>query len=114
MLSLSKRESEVNRNSKFRTHPCPPFGKEEWPANSVMRFRLLIGALIISVVAPLAWGAETKIVILHTNDLHGHITSWQGWEGDLAGKTVDGFDRSPVEYLKAAMESPRQSRRPGC
>ncbi|SDZ93151.1 hypothetical protein [Nitrosospira multiformis] len=71
-------------------------------ANSVMRFRLLIGALIISLVAPLAWGAETKVVILHTNDLHGHITSWQGWEGDLAGKTTGGFDRLASRVSKSS------------
>ena len=32
--------------------------------------------------------ATSVVMILHTNDLHGHITPWQGWEGDLAGKTV--------------------------
>lgn len=36
---------------------------------------------------------ETRLVILHTNDLHGHVTPWWGWPGDLAGKTVGGFDR---------------------
>jgi 2',3'-cyclic-nucleotide 2'-phosphodiesterase (5'-nucleotidase family) len=36
---------------------------------------------------------EIHLVILHTNDIHGHMTSWQGWEGDLAGKTIGGFDR---------------------
>lgn len=33
------------------------------------------------------------IVLLHTNDLHGHLTSWQGWEGELEGKRIGGFDR---------------------
>ena len=33
------------------------------------------------------------LTILHTNDLHGHLTPWQGWEGDLAGKTIGGFER---------------------
>jgi 5'-nucleotidase len=70
-----------------------------------MRFRLLIGVLMVSGVAQLAWGAETRVVILHTNDLHGHITSWQGWEGDLAGKTVGGFDR-----LATAVEGLRRNR----
>lgn len=31
--------------------------------------------------------------ILHTNDIHGHLTPWRGWEGELAGKTVGGMDR---------------------
>ena len=33
------------------------------------------------------------VVILHTNDIHGHLTPWQGWEGDLKGKTVGGLGR---------------------
>ncbi|MBI3654209.1 MAG: 5'-nucleotidase C-terminal domain-containing protein [Acidobacteria bacterium] len=33
------------------------------------------------------------IVILHTNDIHGHLHSWQGWDQDLAGQTVGGLDR---------------------
>ena len=32
----------------------------------------------------------TTITLLHTNDLHGHLTSWLGWEGDLQGKTIGG------------------------
>lgn len=33
------------------------------------------------------------VVILHTNDIHGHLTAWEGWEGDLKGKTVGGLGR---------------------
>ena len=33
------------------------------------------------------------IVILHTNDLYGHLTGWRGWEGDLKGKPIGGFSR---------------------
>ena len=33
------------------------------------------------------------IVILHTNDLDGHLTGWHGWEGDLKGKYVGGLSR---------------------
>lgn len=33
------------------------------------------------------------IVLLHTNDVHGHLTSWKGWEGDLENKQVGGLDR---------------------
>ena len=32
-----------------------------------------------------------KLVILHTNDLHGHLTPWQGWDGDLKGKRIGGL-----------------------
>ncbi len=38
-------------------------------------------------------GRATKLTILHTNDIHGHLTAWKGWEGDLKGKTVGGFGR---------------------
>lgn len=33
------------------------------------------------------------VVILHTNDIHGHLTPWKGWEGDLKDKTVGGLGR---------------------
>lgn len=32
-----------------------------------------------------------KLVILHTNDIHGHLDPWQGWEGALKGKTIGGL-----------------------
>jgi len=48
--------------------------------------------------------AETVLVILHTNDFDGHVTAWQGWEGELAGKTIGGFAR-----LAAAVKSARQN-----
>ena len=32
-----------------------------------------------------------KLVILHTNDIHGHLDPWQGWEGVLKGKTIGGL-----------------------
>ena len=34
-----------------------------------------------------------KLVILHSNDLHGHLTPWQGWEVDLKGKPVGRLAR---------------------
>lgn len=36
---------------------------------------------------------ERTVVLLHTNDLHGHLTPWRGWEGELEGKTLGGMDR---------------------
>jgi len=30
---------------------------------------------------------------LHTNDIHGHLTAWKGWEGDLKDKMIGGFGR---------------------
>lgn len=32
-----------------------------------------------------------QLTILHTNDIHGHLTPWRGWEGELADKTVGGL-----------------------
>ena len=32
-----------------------------------------------------------RLTILHTNDLHGHLVPWVGWEGDLKGKTIGGL-----------------------
>lgn len=45
----------------------------------------------------------TGFTILHTNDIHGHVTAWRGWEGDLAGKTVGGMDRlgSAIKQVRA-------------
>jgi 5'-nucleotidase/UDP-sugar diphosphatase len=44
------------------------------------------------------------IVLLHTNDIHGHLTAWRGWEGDLKDRTVGGLDRlaSAVAVVRAA------------
>ena len=42
------------------------------------------------------------VTILHTNDLHGHIRPWRGWEGELAGKTVGGSTASRRSCSKCA------------
>lgn len=34
---------------------------------------------------------SARVTILHTNDLHGHVSAWQGWEGQLAGKKLGGM-----------------------
>lgn len=57
--------------------------------------------LMIQLVSPLITeagdkkmsGTTSTITILHTNDLHGHLTGWPGWEGPFAGKTLGGADR---------------------
>ncbi len=38
-----------------------------------------------------ASGNAAVLTILHTNDIHGHLTAWQGWEGNLKGKTIGGL-----------------------
>ena len=37
--------------------------------------------------------SSPTFTILHTNDIHGHLESWQGWEGDLKNQSVGGLDR---------------------
>ena len=37
--------------------------------------------------------AVATVVILDTNDIHGHLTAWKGWEGDLKDKMIGGFGR---------------------
>lgn len=55
---------------------------------------LALACITSSIAEPVSReGTETRLVILHTNDLHGHITSWQGWQGDLANKKIGGFSR---------------------
>jgi 5'-nucleotidase / UDP-sugar diphosphatase len=42
------------------------------------------------------------LTLLHTNDMHGHLDSWMGWEGDLRGRKLGGFD-----VLAAAIQQVR-------
>jgi 2',3'-cyclic-nucleotide 2'-phosphodiesterase (5'-nucleotidase family) len=46
-----------------------------------------------------------KIVILHSNDIHGHLTAWTGWEGELKGKTVGGLVRLAGAVAQAHKEN---------
>lgn len=58
-------------------------------------YRLLPAfALVMLSAAPLqAQQPSRTITILHTNDIHGHLSPWQGWEGELENKTVGGMNR---------------------
>jgi 5'-nucleotidase / UDP-sugar diphosphatase len=47
---------------------------------------------------------KRNLTILHTNDIHGHLESWRGWEKDLNGKTVGGLDRLAAQIEKARSE----------
>ena len=55
-------------------------------------------------------GAEKKkmaeLIILHTNDLHGHLTEWQGWEGEFKDKTVGGVSRLASAIKQVRNEAP--------
>lgn len=41
------------------------------------------------------------LTILHTNDLHGHLDAWRGWEGILKDQTVGGADRLSARIREA-------------
>lgn len=61
-------------------------------------------ALLMTRSHPSA-AASTTLTILHTNDIHGHLTAWRGWEGELAGKTIGGLDRlaAAIKQVRAAV-----------
>ena len=50
-------------------------------------------------------GGPMTITILHTNDIHGHLTPWLGWEGDLKGKTVGGLGRLAGAVVQARKDA---------
>lgn len=56
-------------------------------------FRLALACAAVAGVPVMEAAPETMITILHTNDIHGHIEAWRGWEGDIAGKAIGGMDR---------------------
>ena len=62
-------------------------------------FMYRAGAFVFGL---LGWSAQparanreraTTLTILHTNDIHGHLSAWTGWDGDLKDKTIGGFGR---------------------
>ncbi len=58
------------------------------------RRTFLGGAALGALAGPghlTAGGKPVALTLLHTNDIHGHLTPWQGWDGDLKGKTVGGL-----------------------
>lgn len=47
---------------------------------------------------------RTELTILHTNDIHGHLSGWQGWEGELRGRRIGGLDRLATAIGEARRE----------
>lgn len=45
------------------------------------------------------------VTVLHTNDIHGHLQSWIGWEGELAGRTLGGIDRIAARVREIRAEA---------
>ena len=46
-----------------------------------------------------------RVTILHTNDLHGHLTGWEGWEGPLKGRTIGGVSRLATAIRQVRKEA---------
>lgn len=73
-----------------------------------MKRRTFLQGAALGTLAGRLSAVEAKTVtvtILHTNDIHGHLTPWQGWEGDLKGKTIGGLGRlagAVARHRKAA------------
>ena len=47
-----------------------------------------------------------RIVILHTNDIHGQLLGWRGWEGALKDKMIGGAARLATAIGNARMNTP--------
>lgn len=55
-----------------------------------------------------AMDKTSTFTIVHTNDIHGHLTSWQGWQDELAGKNVGGLDRVAAEVNRIRSDVGRE------
>ncbi len=65
---------------------------------------LAVALGIFLSASALGAGEKKMITILHTNDIHGHIEGWRGWEGELEGKTIGGMDRlaTAIKQVRAS------------
>jgi 2',3'-cyclic-nucleotide 2'-phosphodiesterase (5'-nucleotidase family) len=65
------------------------------PRKTVLTVSALALFICMSIIAPVtaAQPATPKVVLLFTGDIHGHLEGWIGWDGELAGKNIGGFDR---------------------
>lgn len=50
-----------------------------------------------------------SLTILHTNDIHGHVEPWQGWEGELKGRLMGGLDRLSARVREARASAGAES-----
>lgn len=74
--------------------------------NFASAMRVLFACVSLVTCSTMAYAADktTALTILHTNDIHGHVAPWQGWEGELAGKSIGGLDRIAAEVGKVRKE----------
>ncbi len=74
------------------------------PYMAVSRTLVILFAIVFGLFAVAGWPLRSEplvsapmqepakvITILHTNDIHGHLMPWQGWEGTRRGQAVGGF-----------------------
>lgn len=78
-------------------------GPGRWLGQRLTLLTCLVCASVLALMTEVAVAATktANLTILHTNDIHGHVTAWQGWQDDLAGKNVGGMDRIAAEVGKA-------------
>ncbi len=72
---------------------------------SAWALRLSLALAAFAGVAVMEAAPEKMITILHTNDIHGHIEAWRGWEGELAGKTIGGMDHLATAIKQVRAEN---------
>ena len=75
-----------------------------------IRFLSVCLALILNACSGgEAMKTSDPIIIFHTNDLHGRVTKWRGWEGDLKDKEMGGLDRLATVLNVARTENGNDS-----
>nr|AYM52768.1 2'3'-cyclic-nucleotide 2'-phosphodiesterase 5'-nucleotidase [Simulacricoccus ruber] len=59
---------------------------------------------LAAAAAPPRAAATHQLTVLHTNDLHGHLEPWTGWEGGMRGQSRGGMARlaARIDEARAA------------
>ena len=71
----------------------------------MLRYLSIAVVILAPLTARMLAAGPVRLTILHTNDIHGHVASWRGWGGDLAGRTMGGFDRLATVVTRVRSES---------
>lgn len=87
------------------------------PYMALSRTLVILVAIVFGLFAASRWplhgdqlvSASTQepakvITILHTNDIHGHLMPWQGWEGPHRGQTMGGFATLATQRFRPAAD----------
>lgn len=59
-------------------------------SGTLVSLLVLAGPSLPAAEQSSAEAGPKSLTILHTNDWHGHLSAWRGWDGPLAGKTIGG------------------------